>query len=138
MCSNDFATVGAEMPIFPAAPGIETMGLRCMLEDSKHGRRRLAQSFDLSLMFLEERQDAARRGGGLLGSVAHSREEEIEPRLPIAFRSHPIEQIVVCSAVLLEIEAQVKDRLPQYARRTEQERDQQPSQAAVAVQERVD
>ena len=46
MCSNDLATVGAEIPIFFAVRGIETMGLRCMCWKTRRteaaGRPRLS------------------------------------------------------------------------------------------------
>jgi hypothetical protein len=55
MCSNDFATVGAEIPIFCAVAGIETIRLRCMCWKTRRTEAAgAAQRFDLLLMFLKE------------------------------------------------------------------------------------
>ncbi len=37
MCSSDFATVTAEMPIFSAATGIARIGLRCRCSKTRTG-----------------------------------------------------------------------------------------------------
>ncbi len=79
-----------------------------------------------------------RRGHGAIGGDAHAFEEEVEPRLPVALAAHAVEQVVVGRAVPLQVEAEVEERLVQYRRATEHQRDEQPADATVAVEERVD
>src|SRR5207247_7086638 len=47
------------------------------------------------------------------------------------------QEVVVLLAVLLEIKAQIKQRFAQDAFRAEQKGDEQPAQASVAVEERM-
>ena len=56
-------------------------------------------------MFLENRNDAARGGGGLFGGIPDAGQEELQPGLPVALGPHPVQQAVVGRPVLLEVEA---------------------------------
>jgi len=90
MCSSDFATVGAEIPIFWAVVGIETMGLRCMCWNAQHRGGMPAQSFNPALVLFEQRNDATRSACSLIRRLFHAGEKEFEPNLPIALSADAI------------------------------------------------
>ena len=71
---------------------------------------------------------------GALGRVAHAVGEEREPLLPISRLPHALQQVVVARAVLLEVQGQVQERLPQHPLGAQQQGDQEPSDAPVTVQ----
>ena len=56
---------------------------------------------------------------GLFGGFFHAGQKEAQPRFPIARDADRLEQVVVLLAVLLEEEAEIKQRLAQCAFRTE-------------------
>jgi hypothetical protein len=60
------------------------------------------------------------------------------PALPVAFSAHGRQAPVVLGLVLLEVAAEVHQRLGQQAPMLQQRGNQQPSDAAVAIQEGVD
>src|SRR5205807_4929523 len=60
------------------------------------------------------------------------------PRFPIALQADRVEQPVVLGAVALEEKAQVQQRLGEQLPVLQQERDEQATDAAVAVEKRVD
>ena len=71
--------------------------------------------------------------GGWLNTGANS-----NPGLPVAVQSYVIEQFKVAAAVLLEEKAQVGQRLLKHPGIDQHQHDQEPAQATVAVQKRVD
>src|SRR5205085_6434799 len=75
---------------------------------------------------------------GLGGCVDYAGKEEIEPALPIAGLAHGLQALVVRAPVRLEVEAEVQQRLAHHLALAQKKRDQQPAEAAVAVEERVD
>lgn len=75
---------------------------------------------------------------GLIGGFFHAGQEEAQPRFPIAGEADGLQEVVVLLAVLLEVEAEIKQRLAQHAFRAEQKGDEQPAQASVAVEKRMD
>ena len=77
-------------------------------------------------------------GDGSCRRALDAFEEEIDPGFPVALLAHAIEQLVVAAAVLLEEQAQIEQRLLQHASLDQHQHDQQPAQATIAVQKRVD
>jgi hypothetical protein len=59
------------------------------------------------------------------------------PRFPIAGEADGLQQVVVLLPVLLEVEAEIKHRFAQRAFRAEQKGDEQPAQASIAVEKRM-
>src|SRR5690606_26938854 len=86
----------------------------------------------------EEVEQAVGRPHRACGSLADALQEEIEPRLPVAFGADGVQQAVVLRAVLLEVETQVEERLPQHAVVVQHQSDQEAPDASVPVQEGVD
>ncbi len=139
MCPRDFATVGAEIPIFSAVDGIETIGLRCMCRKTRSAEAPGRPSVSIApLMSFQKRHDTARGAGGLLRGFLHASQEEIEPGFRIAFDSDPIQRVVVCGPVSLEIETQRKKRLPNHLLGAKQKRDQEATKSTVPVEEGMD
>jgi len=64
-------------------------------------------------------------------------QKELDPGFPVAVFPHSVEKSVVLVAILLEIQTEVKKRLAQDLRLTEQERDEQPTDSYVSVEEGV-
>lgn len=64
----------------------------------------------------EEREQPVGGVHRAAGGLCHAFEKEVQPRLPFAVTTHGVEQAVVLVAVLLEVETQIQQRLPQYAR----------------------
>jgi hypothetical protein len=62
MCSRDFATVGAEVPMLRAVWYRHERVALDMFEYPQHGRRRTAQTLDLAAVLLENHNDASRGG----------------------------------------------------------------------------
>src|SRR5690606_15029864 len=69
---------------------------------------------------------------------AHALQEESQPGLPAALPPPEVEQRGVRLAARLEVEAEVQQRIAQHAIVAEQERGQEPADAAVAIEERMD
>ena len=86
----------------------------------------------------EEHDQPPGGADGAVGRLVDAAQEELEPGLPVAVVPHGVEQPVVLGPVLLEVEAQVEQRLAEHAGVAEEQRDQQPPDAAVAVEEGVD
>ena len=118
MCSSDFATVGAEMLILGGRRDRHDWVALHVLEDAQHRPRRAAQRLDLAAVRLEERHNTAGGARGLVGSLPHASEEEVEPCLPVSFGPDSVEQVVVGGAVRLEVETQVEDGFTQRVRCT--------------------
>src|SRR5579872_2216946 len=89
-------------------------------------------------MLVKHGKDPARRGGGLLRRVPHARQKKIKPGLPVALGPDSVQEIVVGYPVLLEEQAEIENRLTKHAGGAQQEGDQQPAEATVAVEERMD
>ncbi len=87
---------------------------------------------------LEELCQTLRRGDGALRGLTHAFQEEDDPGLSITVAADGVELGIVGRPILLQIETQVEERLAQDGRVTEQEGDQQPTHAAVAVEKGVD
>ena len=78
-----------------------------------------------------------RRRIGILGRRLDSFEIKADPRLPVAIHAHSLQQLVIPVAILLEEQAQVKNRLVDYVLRAQHERNQLPPQTAIAVEKGV-
>src|SRR5580704_117833 len=89
-------------------------------------------------MVREQRIDAAERARGLVSGFADSGQEEIEPSFPVACGPHAIEVFVVGGAVGFEVETQAEDWLAERFLSAKKERNQQPPEPSVSVQEGVD
>lgn len=79
--------------------------------------------------------------GGCGGLPAHLRdplEEEGQPSLPIAVVPYRLDAIIIFLTIPLEIIRQIQHRLEQHVLFTQQKRDEQPADASIAVQKRVD
>src|SRR4051812_22816773 len=100
--------------------------------------RAATEPVDLVAVCLDERPDRARGGGRRARDRDHTFEEELEPLFPRALRSDTLEVVVVGVPMLLEVEAQVQQRLREHLVGAEQQRDQEPTDAAVAVEKRMD
>jgi hypothetical protein len=86
----------------------------------------------------DEREQLPRGGDRLVGDRRDPVEEEVEPAFPVALYAHRVEATVVVLAVPFEEEAQVEQRLGQQLPVLEQQCHEQASDAAVAVEVRVD
>lgn len=106
--------------------------------DAKRGAGHPARLRRAELIRIEQGQHPVRGRHGRIGSLGHAFQEEEEPRLPVAALAHLVQERVVIRPALLEEEAQVQHRLAQRALAPEQERDEQPPDAPVPVQKRVD
>src|SRR5690606_27196199 len=95
-------------------------------------------ALDPAPVVAEHGGETLRRLDRSLRRHTHALQEESEPGLPVAFPPDEVEQRVVLLAVLLEVEAEVEQRIAQHAVVAEQKRDQEPADAAVAVEERMD
>jgi hypothetical protein len=73
----------------------------------------------------------------LIRRVGDGGQKKLHPRLPDTFSAKSIQQVVVHTTMLFEIQAEVEQWLAQGPSSTEQEGDQEPSQASVAIEERV-
>src|SRR6266498_5290977 len=87
---------------------------------------------------LSQLDDLPRAQDRLGRDLLDAAEEEPEPRLPVSVDPYGLQAVVVLGAVLLEEPAQVQERQREHLPLTEQERHEQPSDAPVAVEERVD
>ncbi|MGA1518787.1 MAG: hypothetical protein ACO34F_02385 [Burkholderiaceae bacterium] len=65
-------------------------------------------------------------------------QEEADPGLPVPLLAHAVEQLVVAAAVLLEEQAQVQQRLLEHPGLDQHQHDQEPAQATIAIEKRVD
>src|SRR5438874_1804341 len=98
-------------------------------------RRRSSEPLPPAGEELVDALDAAER---VLGLLRRSGEEVSEPLPPLASLRHAEQARVVLLARALEEGAQVEERRGQHALGDEQQRDEQPSDAPVAVEEGVD
>lgn len=62
---------------------------------------------------------------GAFRGLLHAFGEERHPLLPFALAAHRVEPVVVLAAMLLEVEAEVEERLAEHAVLAEEQRDQQ-------------
>ena len=92
---------------------------------------------DRGPMLLAQLQDAPHRVGGLARDFDDPAQEKGEPCFPVAAFAHGLEMVVVRLPMLLEVVRQVEHGLVQHAALGQQERDQQPADAPVAVEKRV-
>ena len=77
----------------------------------------------------------SRRLGGLLCGLGNTRQKEFHPRFPTACLTDFLEKTVVVAAPRLEEETEIEDRLAQHARAAQHQRDEQPAETTIAVQE---
>ena len=75
---------------------------------------------------------------GRLADLEHPLQEELDPPLPVASEPDRHQPVVILGPVGLQVIAQVEQRALEDLPLAEQEGDQEPSHAAVAVDERVD
>src|SRR5215469_14676749 len=64
-------------------------------------------------------------------------QEKRQPLFPCAVCPHSLKQVVVPVTVRFEVQAEVQERLSQRTLGAKQERDQQPTESAVAVEKGV-
>jgi hypothetical protein len=132
-------TVGKVRPVRSRRGGEsqERAGLQGLV-DAQRRAGAAAGRPDALAVFLEHGGEALGGGEGGVGDLVDAVEEEGHPGLPVAVAAHAVQEVVVGGAVLLEVQAQVEQRLAEGPGVTEQTRDQQAADAAVAVQEGVD
>ena len=70
------------------------------------------------------------------GDLLHPFQEERQPRLPVALAAHPVQELIVGRAILLEVEAQVEQGLAEDTGVAQEETDQQAADPSIAVEER--
>ena len=97
-----------------------------------------SQSFDTLPVFVRLPKDCLRGAGRLLRCFRHPFEKEGDPRLPIAFLTNGLEQVVVDRAMRFKIKAEIEKRLFQRLLVDQQQGDKQAAYPAVAIKERVD
>ena len=86
----------------------------------------------------KQRHQPARGVHRILGRGLHAFQEEVCPGFPVAMGANPVQQFVVHGPVLLEVEAEVQQRLGQEPALVQEHGNQQAPQAPVAIQKRVD
>jgi len=106
--------------------------------DQERRRRTAAEALNLFLVCIEESVDAASSPGRLIRGVPHTLQEEVQPGRPAFAFSRLIEPVIVKAPMLLEEKAEVKNGFAQYLLGTEHEGNEQPSDPAIAVEERMD
>jgi len=74
----------------------------------------------------------------LIGRFLNSGDKKSQPSLPIARKPHGLQQVIVLLAMLLEIEAEIQQRLVQRTLGTKEECDQQPAKSSIAIEKRMD
>ena len=75
---------------------------------------------------------------GRLAYVEHATQKEFEPPFPVVVISDSSEPVIVLGAMGFQVVAQVQERTFQDLPLAQQERDQQPPNTAVAVEEGMD
>ncbi len=93
---------------------------------------------DAFAMLLTELENPARGVGGLHAHLRDAAQEKREPCLKVAYVPHCLKPLVVLLPMTLEVVGQVEDRLLQRAALAQQKRDEEPTDAAVAVEKRMD
>ena len=78
MCSRDFATVGAEMPMLRAVAGIDTMGLRRRCSNTRSAFEQALEGLQTHRRIRRERR---RHGHKILSLANPSRKD-----MPFSFR----------------------------------------------------
>src|SRR5690606_1273734 len=86
---------------------------------------------------LNEPEKLARGCDRLLRDRRDALEEVSDPPFPIACRAHAIEAAVVFRPMAFEVEAEIEEGLREESPILEEERHQEPSDAPVAIEERV-
>ena len=86
----------------------------------------------------DQGEQIPRGGNGLVGDARNAAQEEIRPPLPVPIGAHGAQAAVILVAMSLEEEAQIQERLREELPVLQKQRDQQPADAAVAVEVRVD
>jgi hypothetical protein len=82
--------------------------------------------------------DVGGGAGGGTGGLAHAAQKELEPLLPMTVVADGGEAVVILDPVALEEHRQVQQRARQGLLLAQDERDQQASDAAIAIEKRVD
>ena len=132
-------TVGAVSVNSLPALAMEMIGSRLEQPmDTQSGTGRLANG--LNTLFVSGGEIHQGSGGlrGLIGGFLNSGDKKPQPGFPIARQPHGLQQVIVLLAMLLEIEAEIQQRLVQRALGTKEERDEQSAKASVAVEKRMD
>ena len=106
--------------------------------DPQRGECRASKELNALPVCIKEANQFDGSVGSLLGCCFSPFQKKLQPLLPNAFRADPLQQFVVVCPMHLEIQAEIKQRLPQSAPGTEQERNQQAPEPSIAVQEGVD
>jgi hypothetical protein len=112
-----------------------------LLEQGIEQFRRTARSAalpDAHEVALAQFEDRHRGVSSRLRRLGHALQEEDQPRLPRPVVPDCLEGRVVLLTVLLEPEAEIEERAPQEAPLVQEERDEEPTDTTVAVEERVD
>ena len=99
--------------------------------------RAAAELVDPDAIGLEQLCDRSCGGDRLGRGLVDSFEKESKPCFPFAVVTNTLQEVVIFLAMVLEIEAEIEHGLFQYPFDTEHEGNQQPSQAAVAIQKWV-
>ena len=80
---------------------------------------------------------AARAANGVVRLLGHGAQKVVDPLLPLAVLADVEKQAVVVVAMPFEKSAEIEQRMIEQLLRVKEKRDQQPSDAAVAVEKRM-
>ena len=89
-------------------------------------------------MSIEHGDQIARRRGGLFSGLRDAGQEELHPGLPRPSLPDLLQESVVVVAPGFQEQAEIEDRLSQNARLAQDQRDEQPTQAPVAIEKGMD
>lgn len=115
-------------------------GERALLQEAVNAQcrgSRLAEPVNALGISSEEFEQSLRRDGRLLRGLRHSIEEERQPLLPHTFRAHALQQRVVGTAILLQMQTEIKKRLRKDALVNKEQRYQQSANTTVAIEKRM-
>src|SRR5450830_931406 len=117
--------------------GVERADLKLVVH-AQGGARSAPQRPNPFPILLKQLCERACRFDRALRRRRHAVREEAEPRLPVAPCPDRLEQLVVTGAMLLQIQAEIEERLLENPLLPEKERDEQPPHPPIAVEEGMD
>ena len=106
--------------------------------DPERRRSRAAEAGDLLSVSVEHGDQIASRGGSLFRGLRDAGQEEFHPGLPRPSLPNLLQEPVIVVAPGLQEQAEIEDRFPQHPGLTQDQRDEQPAQASVAVEKGMD
>lgn len=117
--------------------GSDRMALE-MVHEAQGGAGEASEAAYLLLVPLKECEEAPGGSCCLGRDCDDAFQEELDPFLPVALGAYGLEQFVVTAAVLFEIQGEIEQGLAEEPFSVQEEGDEQPPGAAIAIQKRVD